>query len=144
MTMMQKTIRGFHCSTMVAIALWAAMPALAQDPSGATPVAVQGILISPNGRSALIGGQLAREGETVRGARVAEISESSVVLHRGDSALTVPVGGSGSWTNAVPIRSVAQREPARRATRGADPSSTARDARAANRDGGRHALRHCG
>ena len=111
MTTMQKTIRGFHWSTMVAIALWAAMPALAQDPSGATPVAVQGILISPNGRSALIGGQLARQGEAVRGARVAEISESSVVLHRGDRALTVPVGGSASWSNAVPIRSIAQREP---------------------------------
>ncbi|MEM7503281.1 MAG: FimV/HubP family polar landmark protein [Pseudomonadota bacterium] len=100
-----------HRSTMLAIALWAAVPALAQDPSGVTPVAVQGILISPNGRSALIGGELTREGEAVHGARVVEISETSVVLHRGDSVLTVPVGGSAYWTNAVPIPAIAKREP---------------------------------
>ncbi len=109
--MRESAIRRSHRFIMMATLLWAALPAFAQDRPGAQSVAVQGILISPNGRSALIGGQLAREGEGVLGARVAKISESSVVLHSGNQALTVPVGGSASWANAVPIPSPAKLVP---------------------------------
>lgn len=115
--------RALCWSLLLTHLLLAATQAFAQSPRGAEAVAVQGILISANGRSALIEGQLAREGDTVLGAQVAEISEMGVVLTSDGAALTVPVGGSASWADAVPVRTATLRRAPPATAKAADAQS---------------------
>lgn len=57
---------------------------------------LNGVLISPSSRSALVNGQVAREGEWVDGIEILAIEEDAVRVLSGSEEYAVPVG-SGAW-----------------------------------------------
>jgi len=73
---------------------------------------LQGILISPTSRSALINGKIAREGERVDGIEIVAIAEDGVRVLSGSEEYAVPVG-SGAWLEPSLVRAVraAQTDP---------------------------------
>jgi len=66
---------------------------------------LQGILISPTSRSALINGKIAREGERVDGIEIVAIAEDGVRVLSGSEEYAVPVG-SGVWLEPSLVRAV--------------------------------------
>ena len=73
---------------------------------------LQGILISPTSRSALINGKIAREGERVDGIEIVAIAEDGVRVLSGSEEYAVPVGSS-AWLEPSLVRAVraAQTDP---------------------------------
>ncbi len=57
---------------------------------------LQGVLISPNNRSALVNGEIVRAGERVDGIEILAIEEDAVYVLSGSTEYAVPVG-SGAW-----------------------------------------------
>lgn len=57
------------------------------------PFELNGVLLGPNRRVAIINGELYREGDLVDGARVVRIEPRSVRLQRGDRSLVVELSG---------------------------------------------------
>jgi len=69
---------------------------------------LKGVLISPSSRSALVNGEVVREGERVSGIEILAIEEAVVRVLSGTEEYAVPVG-SGAWllpSVERPVRSV--------------------------------------
>lgn len=75
---------------------------------------LNGVLISPSSRSALVNGEVVREGERVDGVQILAIEETVVRVLSGSREYAVPVG-SGAWLEPSvehPVRSAqTDREP---------------------------------
>lgn len=73
---------------------------------------LQGVLISPASRSALVNGKVVREGERVDGIEIVAIAEDAVRVLSGTEEYAVPVG-SGAWLEPSLVRAVraAQTDP---------------------------------
>ncbi len=66
---------------------------------------LNGVLISPSNRSALVNGKVVREGEHVDGVEILAIDEDAVHVLSGSEEYAVPVG-SGAWLQPSMARAV--------------------------------------
>lgn len=80
-------------------------PAFAGEIGANSEIRLNGTLVSPTGRSALINGRVARVGDRVAGAEIFSIDEGEVQLTAGSERLVVRVGSSK--VHVVPSNSVA-------------------------------------
>ncbi len=64
--------------------------------SSSVEFTLNGVLISPTSRSALVNGEVVREGDQVDGVEILAIDEDAVHVLSGSEEYTVPVG-SGAW-----------------------------------------------
>ncbi len=74
---------------------------------------LNGVLISPTSRSALVNGKVVREGESVDGIEILAINEEAVRVLSGSEEYAVPVG-SGAWLEPSLVRAVRPAQEERR------------------------------
>jgi hypothetical protein len=67
-----------------------------REPSRATGLYLQGIMVGPRGRTALINGDVCREGERVGNYEVLSIGMRTVMLIQGGNVTTLTLRGDGS------------------------------------------------
>ena len=61
---------------------------------------LNGVLISPTSRSAMINGKIVKEGERVDGVEILTIEEDAVRVLSGSEPYAVPIG-SGAWLTST-------------------------------------------
>jgi uncharacterized protein (UPF0261 family) len=67
-----------------------------REPSGGTGLYLQGIMVGPTGRTALINGDVCREGERVGAYEVLSIGTRTVMLMQNGNVTTLTLRGGGS------------------------------------------------
>ncbi len=88
-------------------------PVWSQNPTYGVEFTLSGVLISTKTRSALINGEVAKEGERVDGIEILAIDEYGVRVLNGTAELMVPVGSTTRLAPSVPRPAMlAQTEPA--------------------------------
>ena len=85
----------------------------AADAEPATSFHLKGVLISQSGRSALVNGELSREGDRVGGAEILAITEGAVRILMGSRELTVHVGSTAVQARSFNPATGGSREPPR-------------------------------